>query len=250
MGIFSTLRKLWRMIKNIPKIIANAINKAIEAMFRKPLAGIMEVIETFRRIMCFFKTIPKRGRNITSGVSNIFLSVEKKWDGIGKSISTGYKSTTTLLAYSGEWAQTRTECIIKFITNLYKCIFFYILKSIGNIIYVLVIIPIKYFGYMLGMNMDNRLKIWGVAFNNIDNIIYSLLGFRVGSFPKSIQEDCFTCVRLKNAAVSKKADELSDTFKIEIPKIMSVAGDYEFGRAKRQFNESSKVIVREPRDVK
>jgi hypothetical protein len=103
---------------------------------------------------------------------------------------------------------------------------------------------------MLGMNMDNRLKIWGVAFNNIDTFIYSILGFRIGSFPKSIQEDCFTCVRLKNAAVSKKADELSDTFKIEIPKIMSVAGDYEFGRAKRQFNESSKVIVREPRDVK
>ena len=103
------------MVKNIPKMIANAINKAIETLFRKPLAGIMEVIETFRRIMCFFKTIPKRGRNITSGVSNIFSGVEKKWDGLGKSISAGFNSTTTLLVYSGEWAQTRTECIIKFI---------------------------------------------------------------------------------------------------------------------------------------
>jgi hypothetical protein len=210
----------------------------------------MEVIETFRRIMCFFKTIPKRGRNITSGVSNIFLGVEKKWDGLGKSLSAGFKSTTTLLAYSGEWAQSRTECIIKFITNLYKCVFFYIVKAIGNIILVLIVVPIKYFGYMLGMNMDNRFKNLGDAIENIDTFIYSILGFHLIYFPKSIREDCFTCVRLKNAAVSKKTDELGDTFNHEIPKIMSDAGNYEFGRAKRQFNESSKVIVREPQHVK
>ena len=48
----------------------------------------------------------------------------------------------------------------------------------------------------------------------------------------------------------KKANKLGDTFTKEIPNIMSDAGNYEFGRAQRQFNESSKVIVREPGQVK
>jgi hypothetical protein len=250
MGFFATIRKLWRMIKNIPKMIKRAIDKAIEAMFRKPLAGIMELIETFRRIMCFFSTIPKRGRNITSGVSNIFLGIEKKWHGVGKSIYAGYESTTSLIEYSGEWAQSRTECIIKFITNLYKCVFFYIIKAIGNIILVFIIVPIKYFSYMFGMNADKRIENIGTAIEKLDSFIFSRWRFHINKFPKSIREDCFTCVRLKNEAVSKKSDELGNTFNVEIPKIMRNSGAYELGRAKRQFNESSKVIVREPQHVK
>ena len=42
--------------------INDAIDWAIENLFRKPLNGIMMVIETVKRIVCFFESIPKRGR--------------------------------------------------------------------------------------------------------------------------------------------------------------------------------------------
>ena len=226
--------------------INDAIDWAIENLFRKPLNGIMMVIETVKRIVCFFESIPKRGRNITHGVNNIFSGVAGKFKALGESAEAGYNSTTTFVGYSGEWAISRTECIIKFIINLYKCIFFYILKCIGNICYILIVEPIKYFSYKLGMNADKRIEQISIAIEKMDTIFYSFFGFHLIYFPKSIREDCFVCKRLKNSAVSKKADDVADTFNKKIPEIMKRGGATQFNRADRQFKESSKVYVREP----
>jgi len=126
MSIFKKIANLFKMIARIPKMIADAVVNGIEKLFRKPLAGIYELIEKFRRIVCFLESLPTRARNVTSGVSNIFLGVEKKVDAIGKSFSVGIESTGTLFAYGGEYAASRLQCIVKFIQNFYKCIFFYV----------------------------------------------------------------------------------------------------------------------------
>ena len=148
MSIFRKLRDAFRKIAQIPKMIMNAITSAIERMFRVPLDGIMTMIENFKRIICFLQSMPKRTRNVTSGVGNIFLGVEKKVDAIGKSFSAGFNATGTLFAYSGEYAGSRLRCIVKFVQNFYKCVFFYILKSIGGILKIIFLKPIEYIGNM------------------------------------------------------------------------------------------------------
>ena len=250
MSIFKKIANLFKMIARIPKMIADAVVRGIEKLFRKPLAGIYELIETFRRIVCFLESLPTRARNVTSGVSNIFLGVEKKVDAIGKSFSAGFEATGTLFAYSGEYAASRLQCIVKFIQNFYKCIFFYVLKSIGSILKVIILKPIEYIGSMFGINMEARFDQIGNGIITMDQFFHSIFGFHLIYFPESVRKDCFTCVRLKGSAVSKQADEWTHTFSKKIPKIMTEeGGDREFRRANNQFAEMSAIVPRQPHEV-
>ena len=250
MSIFKKIAELFKKIARIPQMIADAIMKAVERIFRVPLDGIMTMIENFKRIICFLESLPKRARNVTSGVSNIFLGVEKKVDSIGKSFSAGIESTGTLFAYGGEYAGSRMRCIVQFIQNFYKCVFFYILKSIGGILKIIILKPIEYVGSMFGVNTEARIDQIGEGIITIDQFVYSIVGFHLIYFPESVRKDCFTCVRLKGSAVSKRADELKYTFDTKIPKIMTEeGGDREFRRAKNQFAEMSVLVPREPNDV-
>jgi len=250
MSIFKKIANLFKMIARIPKMIADAVVRGIEKLFRKPLAGIYALIETFRRIVCFLESLPTRARNVTSGVSNIFLGVEKKVDAIGKSFSAGFEATGTLFAYSGEYAGSRLRCIMKFIQNFYKCVFFYILKSIGGILKIIILVPIIYIGSMFGVNMEERIDQIGEGIITMDQFFYSISGFHLIYFPESVRKDCFTCVRLKGSAVSKRADEWKYTFDTKIPRMMTEeGGDREFRRANNQFAEMSVLVPREPHEV-
>lgn len=250
MSIFKKIANLFKMIARIPKMIADAVVRGIEKLFRKPLAGIYELIETFRRIVCFLESLPTRARNVTSGVSNIFLGVEKKVDAIGKSFSAGFESTSTLFAYGGEYAISRVRCIMKFMQNFYKCIFFYILKAIGGILKIIILVPIIYIGSMFGVNMEARIDQIGEGIITMDQFFYSISGFHLIYFPESVRKDCFTCVRLKGSAVSKRADEWKYTFDTKIPRMMTEeGGDREFRRANNQFAEMSVLVPREPHEV-
>lgn len=250
MSIFKKIAELFKKIARIPQMIWDAIQKAVERIFRVPLAGIMTMIENFRRIICFLKSLPKRARNVTAGVSNIFLGVEKKFQAIGKSFSVGFEATGTLFAYSGEYANSRLRCIMKFIQNFYKCVFFYILKSIGGILKVIILVPIIYIGSMFGVNMEARIDQIGEGIIAMDQFFYSICGFHLIYFPESIRKDCFTCVRLKGSAVSKQADNWKRTFDTKIPYIMTEeGGDPEFRRANNQFAEMSVLVPREPHQV-
>jgi len=250
MSIFKKIAELFKKIARIPKMIADAIVNAIEKMFRKPLAGIMTMIENFKRIVCFLNSLPTRARNVTAGVSNIFLGVEKKVDAIGKSFSAGIESTGTLFAYGGEYAGSRVRCIMKFIQNFYKCVFFYILKSIGGILKIIILKPIEYIGSMFGVNMEAQFEKMGEGIILFDQVFYSICGFHLIYFPESVRKDCFTCVRLKGSAVSKRADEWKYTFDTRIPQIMTEeGGDKEFRRAKNQFAEMSVLVPRQPHEV-
>jgi hypothetical protein len=250
MSIFKKIAELFKKIARIPQMIKDAIDRAIEKMFRKPLAGIRRMIENFRRIICFLKSLPTRARNVTAGVSNIFLGVERKFQAIGKSFSAGFEATSTLFAYSGEYAGSRLRCIMKFIQNFYKCVFFYILKSIGGILKIIILVPIIFIGSMFGVNMEARIDQIGEGIITMDHFFYSIVGFHLIYFPESVRKDCFTCVRLKGSAVSKRADDLKYTFDTKIPYIMTEeGGDPEFRRANRQFAEMSVLVPREPHEV-
>jgi hypothetical protein len=181
-------------------------------------------------------------------VENIFVGIGNKYAAIGKSLDAGFDSTTTLFSYSGEWAASRTKCIIKFISNFYKCAFFYILKIIGNILKIIILLPIKFVLNLFGINADNRIQQISDGIGMMDAFAYSLFGFHIFYFPDSVRKDCFTCVRLKNSAVSKKADDLAHTITTKIPEFMAT-GDADFNRAKNQLAEMSVLVPREPHKV-
>jgi len=231
-------------------MIADAIKNAIDSMFRKAFSGILKMIEDFRRIVCFLESLGLRGRNITSGVENIFNGVAKKVEAIGKSFKAGFDSTGTLLSYTGEYAETRIECITKFIKNFYKCAIFYVIRIICEIIYAIITLPIIFVCYLFGIDFDK------MVFTPVsEGLLYigSFIGvdieFYLKYFSESIYEDCFACKRLKGSALVNAGKEWQDTFDKKIPKIMKDGGAKEFRRAKNQFNEVSVLVPRNPTKV-
>ncbi len=247
MSIFSKLRKAFRMITRIPQMIANAIKNAIESMFRKAFSGILQLIENFKRIICFLESLPLRARNVTSGVTNIFDGVAKKVEAIGKSIGVGIESTGTLFSYAGEYTGTRLECVMNFIKNFYKCAIFYIIRIICEIIYLIITLPFVCIGYLFGVDIDKKdIKTAKKALMYGGSLVGVDIEFHLKFFTKNIYKDCFSCRRLKDSALTNAGKEWQDTFDKKIPKIMADGGAKEFRRAKNQFNESSVLVPRKP----
>ena len=249
-SIFTQLKRAVRFIKDLPNIISRAINKFVDNMFRTAFSGILKMIEDFRRIVCFLESLGLRGRNITSGVENIFNGVAKKVEAIGKSFKAGVDSTGTLFSYTGEYAETRIECITKFIKNFYKCAIFYVIRIICEIIYAIVTLPIIFVCYLFGIDFDK------MVFTPVsEGLLYigSFIGvdieFYLKYFSESIYEDCFACKRLKDSALSNAGKEWQDTFDKKIPNIMKDGGAKEFRRAKNQFNEASVLVPQDPKLV-
>jgi hypothetical protein len=250
MSIFSKLRNAFRTISRIPQMIADAIKNAIDSMFRKAFSGVLKMIEDFRRIVCFLESLGLRGRNITSGVGNIFDGVAKKVEAIGKSFSAGIESTGTLASYVGEYTGTRIECVLQFIKNFYKCAIFYVIRIFCEILYLIITLPFVLVGFIFGVDIDKKVftpakkaLMYGGSLVGVD------FDFHLKYFTKNIYKDCFSCRRLKDSALANAGKEWQDTFDKKIPKIMKDGGAKEFRRAKNQFNESSVLVPRQPSQV-
>ena len=91
--------------------------------------GIKYMIETFKRIVCFFESVPTRIRNINSGFSNIFKGINAEFDAIGKSFNMGFSSINVLALYIGELISTNIGCGFKFFANFFDCIFYAISRT-------------------------------------------------------------------------------------------------------------------------
>ena len=249
-SIFTKLKRAVRFIKDLPNIISRAINSFVDNMFRTAFDGVLQMIEDFRRIVCFLESLGLRGRNITSGVGNIFEGVAKKVEAIGKSFSAGLDSTGTLASYVGEYTGTRIECVLHFIKNFYKCAIFYVIRIFCEILYLIITLPFVLVGYLFGVDIDEHVftpakkaLMYGGSLVGVD------FDFHLKYFTKNIYKDCFSCRRLKDSALANAGKEWQDTFDKKIPKIMKDGGAKEFRRAKNQFNESSVLVPRQPSQV-
>jgi len=246
-SIFTKLKRAVRFIKDLPNIISRAINSFVDNMFRTAFDGVLQMIEDFRRIVCFLESLGLRGRNITSGVGNIFEGVAKKVEAIGKSFSAGIESTGTLASYVGEYTGTRIECVLQFIKNFYKCAIFYVIRIFCEILYLIITLPFVLVGYLFGVDIDEHVftpakkaLMYGGSLVGVD------FDFHLKYFTKNIYKDCFSCRRLKDSALVNAGNEWQDTFTKKIPNIMKDGGAKEFRRAKNQFNETSVLVPREP----
>ena len=124
---------LKRIVRSALSAITNVFKKIfgyITDWIKKPLDGISIMIENFRRIVCLLGSFPKRARNVTSGLKDIFEGVGMKWMDLGTAFYLGFASIGDLLKYSAEYLNSRLQCGLKFIKNFYRCFLFYILDSI------------------------------------------------------------------------------------------------------------------------
>jgi hypothetical protein len=248
--LYRKIKKLVNTVAKIPQMIANAIKRAIEKLFRKPLDGILRMIENFKRILCFLNSLGVRSRNIIAGIDNIFKGIGAQYAAIGQSIYEGGASTGKTAYYGAEYIGSRARCIVKFIGNFYKCFFFYILSAFYGILYVILVEPTRFLGNLIGLDMDRKIEQMGNGIIEIDAFFYSIFNFHLIYFPESVRKDCYTCVRLKDSAMANQANELKWTFEERIPYIMKEKGAAPYWRrADNQFKEVSVLVPRTPDKV-
>jgi hypothetical protein len=211
------------------------------------IAGIKNMIQTFKRIICFLGSVPMRIRNINAGFENIFNGINSEFDAIGKSFKMGFSSINVLGLYVGELISTYVGCGFKFFENFFDCIFYYIVDAVLYIIYLPMMIIIWAFKKVsidftyIEERAYNGLK-------TLNDFLYPIIGFQIIHWPKPVREKCYLCKRLKVDAVKNKANDVGVTFKEKIPKNFGKSRD-QFRIGKRQFEEIFETVVRDPSEI-
>ena len=213
--------------------------------------GVKYMIETFKRIICFLASVPKRIQNINAGFENIFNGINEEFDAIGKGFGMGVESISLFGIYIGEFIKTYSVCGFKFVSNFFGCVFYYIIdifiyclktiiylfiQSIYWLVFTLFKIDVSY--------VDKQVYL---ALAEVDKIISPYLGFKFLDihWPKSVRDKCYLCKRLKSSAVKKKATNIGVTFNEKIPNLFGKSRGM-MRRGRHQFEEIFKTFVRPP----
>jgi len=245
-AIDKVMKPFRRWVQNTIRSISNGIVSGfneITGFFKdlimKPIDGIDKMIADMKEIVCFIKKMPPRVSNIQHGFNNIFNGIGDKFEALGISIGLGYKDTKVLIKYAGEYVLKYIECLLKFIKNFYKCAVFYFMDFVGIVIYLPIRIILWFFDHIMGYSLyEVESKIWK-QLDIVNDFIFSIIGFHVLHFPKSIREDCYMCKRLKPSVLQEKSDNLQTTVNKTIPEIMNKSG-CRIRRGKRQLDEVGK----------
>ena len=225
----------------------NWIGDFFTEMILAPMNGIDKMIADFEEIACFINKMPPRIANIQSGVSNILNGVINQFEALGIAIELGYKDTKNLLVYTGEFISTYVQCIVKMIKNFYKCAIFYIIEVIGKVIALPFRICMWAIHNFIGVDLYPLSKSFWETIEVLDGFIFSVIGIHIAHYPKSIREDCYTCIRLKREAVREKADDLDYTFTKTIPDLMTYnKGACQIRRGKAQLDEVGNMPTARP----
>jgi hypothetical protein len=251
-SINKKFKKISEFIKSIPDTLEDVandvkeeLNKALNDMKKiimKPMDGIDEMISDFKKLMCLFESFPNRIANAISGVDLIFQGIGEQYNLIMKAAGRGFDETSTLTNYSIVFFNSYLKCFMKFLLNMYKCFFFYMVDAIGKFIYLPIRIIMWFLKVSLGFDLyPTEKKIWnGIEY--IDSIIFSTFQFHIIHFPKSIRDDCYTCIRLRKEVVNRQGRKVDHTFNVEIPEIINEGIKNKVGIAKmrkgaRHFDE-------------
>ena len=216
--------------------------------------GVKYMIETFKRIICFLASVPKRIQNINAGFENIFNGINAEFDAIGKGFGMGVDSISLFGKYIGEYITTQSNCAFHFAANFFSCVFYYIIDiliyCVKTIIYG--IVQLVYWIILALFNVDisvgeEQIK---TALVEVDKITSTYLGLSVLDirWPKSIRDKCYLCKRLKTSAVKTKATDVKITFNEKIPNLFGKSRGM-MRRGRHQFEEIFKLYVRNPAEV-
>lgn len=224
------------------------------SLLMKIVNGIDYLIETFRRIICFLGSVPRRISNINAGYKNIFDGINKEFLAIGKSFHDGVSSITLFGLYVGEFIRTYSQCGFKFFSNFFSCAFYYIIDiiiyTIKYIIYLFFQLIYLIIFAIFKVDVSYVEKQIFIALSAVDEVISPYLGLSLLNiqWPRSVREQCYLCKRLKTSAVRNKAEDIKTTFKETIPNNFGQSRHL-FGRGRRQFEEIFKQWTRHPNKV-
>jgi hypothetical protein len=172
--------------------------------------------EDFKKFTDFFTvTLPRVGDKIKEfgdGLRDIFEGVGKEIDGVGAGINLGFKDVGLLIEYCFILLGSYLACGVYFITQLPKCMFYYVLEWIGQVLYL----PVRIFVWVMKTFFKIKLqkyldKFWRFM-EKVDLIIYKHAKFHIIHYPRSVRERCYVCKRLKDQVITRQSNTVNYDF--------------------------------------
>lgn len=138
---------------------------------------------------------------------------------IKKSVNAGFTDMVELIMYTFEFIKTHIKCGVYFSQNIRKCVGYYIVDAILQILYLPVRIFKFFFHLITGKDVLERIEGW--LFDQadiVDTYWFTMFKFHLLYWPKQVRDDCFNCKRFKATVLAGKAEEVVYDFGYVIPK--------------------------------
>jgi hypothetical protein len=231
------------------KPISQFMKKNVEDPIMDLIDGIDEMILNFAHIVCFINKSPVRIRNLSSSFENVFNGVIEEFVSLGYAFALGFNSISSMVYYIFTFVGSYLECGVKFSQNIFFCLPFYIFDIIGQILYLPIRLLLWVFSTFLAINLyATEKKVWN-GLDAMSEMLFPYIGFHLVHYPKNVRENCYVCVRLKEKVVVDKAKDVDETFREEIPDILTRSREV-LNKGGRQFAEVfAYPIVKEPQYV-
>jgi len=133
------------------------------------------------------------------------------------SIMKGIWEYFVLILYIIEFAISHLFCFMRILFSAPSCMLWYILETMGKILYLLTIgLVVAVFG-LVGIDLKPLEKMFWKFMEYLDKVIFGLTGFHIIHFPRWVRDQCYNCKRLKTSTVGNQFKRLSDIVIKDIP---------------------------------
>jgi len=187
-----------------------------------PLAAAQAIIGTIQGVFmtaAYAAAVPIVAMEFR-GIVDVIVGLGKAFVGTLESLDIIIPDIFDGIITFGTFLLTNIICLARGIGSLPECIFFYIIDTIIQLIYLpirLILWGVKAF---IGINLYSiQDKIFGLA-KDFNDFVYGIVGFDLIYWPPYVRNKCYNCKRLKVKVMVNKAQQLGDDFMYKVaPKI-------------------------------
>jgi len=179
-----------------------------------PFKPLKDFGDNMKKAFGVFQEIGERMKRIKYGFDDIGNGIKNEFKGLGDGLNIGVTDISRLIEYVFIFIGSYITCGVHFITNLKNCLFYYLMDTIGQLMYL----PIRITQFLFRIIMPNN-KILDHFINYIwrkveklDKIIYGFVGFHICHWPRGVRERCYVCRRLKQHVIVRQGDRVNDDF--------------------------------------
>jgi hypothetical protein len=183
---------------------------------------IAKITSGFAVITNFFNDFINRMKKMGTAIKNIFGGIGTEFTGLGEGLNLGFTNIGVLFKWTGEFVFSYIKCGINYIKNLHRCIFYYVLDTLGYTLYGLFVgIPLWILKTFMKRDLYGTVdRLWDKIYE-YDAYIYGFAGFHIAHYPKNIRDLCYNCKRMRIDALKNKVSEINYDFLVKMPELLN-----------------------------
>jgi hypothetical protein len=146
------------------------------------------------------------------GITDVIIGLGQAFVGTLESLDIIIPDIFEGIITFGTFLLTNIICLARGIGSLPECIFFYIIDTIIQLIYLPIRVSLWFAYTFLRIDVYSvQDKIWDFVVR-INDFVYGIIGFDLVYWPQSVRNKCYNCKRLKVSVMVNKADQLGNDF--------------------------------------